>query len=157
MPTTTTPPSTSTHRRAAVPCFVVLAVLVVLAMLAGAATLGYRWTQTQFYVAPDDAGMVAIYRGIPQQLGPISLSTLEETSDLAVADLPPFVQDRVEAGISAGSLEEAHETVDGLAADSAEPGSSTDPDESESAEDPSSSESAPADDESGTEDESTTG
>ena len=99
------------------PVFVVLAVLVVLAMLAGAATLGYRWSQTQFYVAPDDSGMVAVYRGVPQSIGPISLSTLEERTDIAMADLPPFVQQRVEAGISATSLEDALATVAALQAD----------------------------------------
>lgn len=93
------------------PLFTVLAILVVLLMLAGLGTLGYRWTQTQFYVAPDDAGTVAIYRGVPQQIGPLELSSVAETSDIALADLPPFVQSRVEAGITASSLEDARATV----------------------------------------------
>ncbi len=102
------------------PVFTILAVVVILAMLAGAATLGYRWTQTQFYVAPDGAGMVAIYRGVPQEVGPIELSRVEETSDVRVADLPQFAQARVEAGIPATSLDDARATVEGLGAD-AEP------------------------------------
>lgn len=99
------------------PVFTVLAVLVALGLLAGLATLGYRWTQTQFYVAPDEAGMVAVYRGVPQEIGPLSLSSVEEVSDIRLADLPPFVQSRVEAGITAASLEEARATIADLEAE----------------------------------------
>lgn len=118
------------------PIFTVVAVVVALLLLAGAGTLGYRWTQSQFYVAPDDAGMVAIYRGVPQELGPISLSSIEERSDVVVADLPQFVQARVEAGIAAASLEAARATVRDLAEEVA-----TEPDE------PTSEPSTPAADE----------
>lgn len=117
------------------PLFILLAVLVVLAMVAGGATLGYRWTQTQFYVGPDDAGMVAIYRGVPQSIGPLSLSSLEETTDLAMTDLPPFVQERVEAGIAASSLADAQATVASLEEDAIAPAATETPSESEDASD----------------------
>ncbi|WP_420113124.1 PP2C family protein-serine/threonine phosphatase [Pseudactinotalea sp.] len=99
------------------PIFTVVAIVVALLLLAGAGTLGYRWTQSQFYVAPDDAGMVAIYRGVPQELGPLTLSSVEEVSQIEVAALPPFVQARVQSGIAAASLEAARATVAGLADD----------------------------------------
>lgn len=135
------------------PLYTVLAILVALAMLVGAGTLGYRWTQTQYYVAPDETGMVAIYRGVPQSVGPISLSTLEEVSDVAVADLPPFVQDRVTAGITTGSLDAARATVASLAAE-ADPDPTAEP--TDEASDPStepSTEGTPADDPTSTADE----
>lgn len=97
------------------PLFTVLAILVVLAMLVGGGALGYRWTQDQYYVAPEEGGMVAIYRGVPQSIGPISLSSVESVSDVAMAALPLFVRERVEAGISAASLEDAEAIVAGLA------------------------------------------
>lgn len=129
-------------RRGAV--FYAIAALVVLLMLAGAATLGYRWTQTQFYVAPDPSGMVAIYRGVPQSVGPLTLSEVEETSEVAVADLPPFAQERVQGGIAASSLEQARQTVERLAAEVTAPTEEPSEDASD-AESPS-----PADDATGT-------
>ncbi|GAB2622098.1 Stp1/IreP family PP2C-type Ser/Thr phosphatase [Pseudactinotalea suaedae] len=117
------------------PIFTILAIVVVLLMLAGAGTLGYRWTQTQFYVAPDETdGVVAIYRGVPQELGPVSLSSIEERSDIVVAELPPFVQARVEAGIAASSLEAARDTVEGLAAEVSSPETTEPTDDASTAE-----------------------
>jgi protein phosphatase len=84
--------------------------LVALVVLAGGLTGFYRWTQTQFYVGVDD-DVVAIYRGIPQAIGPITLSDVVERSDLALADLPPYVQDRVEQTIHTASLDDARERV----------------------------------------------
>lgn len=128
------------------PIFYAIAVLVVLLMLAGAATLGYRWTQTQFYVAPDDAGMVAIYRGVPQSVGPVTLSEVEETTEIAVEDLPPYARERVRAGIAATSLEQAQQIVERLEAEvtAPEPSPTEEPGE-DASESPS-----PADDSTGT-------
>lgn len=95
------------------PLFYGIASLVVLLLLAGATTLGYRWSQSQFYVAPEGE-VVAIYRGVPQQLGPLDLSSVAETTALRMDALPPFVQQRVATGITAGSLEQAQEVVRGL-------------------------------------------
>ncbi|MFV0426157.1 MAG: PP2C family protein-serine/threonine phosphatase, partial [Beutenbergiaceae bacterium] len=102
-----------TRRR---PLFTVLATLVVLGMIIGASVLAYRWTQSQYYLAPD-GDAVAIYQGVPQSLGPITLSQVIETSTLRMDDLPTFVQDRVQAGITASSLEQARSMVAQLSAD----------------------------------------
>ncbi|GAA2721158.1 Stp1/IreP family PP2C-type Ser/Thr phosphatase [Cellulomonas aerilata] len=90
-----------------------LATLVVLAAAATAGVLGYRWTQDQYYVglADDD---VAIYRGIPQTLGPLVLSQVVERTSLTADDLPAYVQDRLTQTIPAGSLQAARARVDGL-------------------------------------------
>ncbi|WP_282948630.1 Stp1/IreP family PP2C-type Ser/Thr phosphatase [Cellulomonas endometrii] len=93
----------------------VLTVLAVLVLGAGAFGF-YRWTQTQYYVGVDGE-VVAIYRGIPQTIGPIGLSDVVETTDVAVDDLPVFVRERVEQTIHTASLADARERVDALAED----------------------------------------
>ena len=89
-----------------------LAVLVV----AAAAFGFYRWTQTQYYVGVDGE-VVAIYRGIPQSVGPLPLSDVVERTDLAVDDLPAFVRERVEQTIHTASLRESRARVEALAED----------------------------------------
>lgn len=92
----------------------VVGAVVVLALLAGALTLGYRWTQTQFYVGVGAQDRVAIFRGVPQALGPVELSHVHEQSRIDVADLPSFVRERVERTIAAGSLADAEAIVEDL-------------------------------------------
>ncbi|RMI14448.1 Stp1/IreP family PP2C-type Ser/Thr phosphatase [Cellulomonas triticagri] len=93
-----------------------LLTVLALVVLAGAAFGFYRWTQTQYYVGVDGEA-VAIYRGIPQAVGPLAFSEVVETSDLQVEDLPAFVRDRVEQTIHSASLADARERVEQLAAD----------------------------------------
>ena len=81
-------------------------IVVVLGALTAAGALGYRWTQEQYYVGIDD-GYVAIFRGIPQELGGAPLSSVHERTEIAVDDLPAFARQRLEDTIMASSLEEA--------------------------------------------------
>lgn len=91
--------------------FARIAVIVaVIAMVAGGLFAGYRWTQSQYYVSTNE-GYVAIYRGIPQSIGGIELSSLEETSAVRVADLLPVAQSRLETPILRDSLEDAQQLV----------------------------------------------
>lgn len=55
-----------------------------------------------------------IYRGIQQSIGPISLSTVYEDTDIVLADLSDFDRQTVEATISARSLSDAELIVDRL-------------------------------------------
>jgi protein phosphatase len=57
---------------------------------------------------------VAIYRGIPQSLGPISLHHVVESSSLSVDALAPFQRERVDASIRTDSLSEARGIVTDL-------------------------------------------
>ena len=93
-----------------------LLVLLLLAVLGVGGWLGYRWTQTQYYLAPD-GDVVAIYRGIPQEVGPVTLSTVHTRTDLRLDELPGYVQDRVSATIAAETLEDARTRVRAVAAD----------------------------------------
>jgi len=85
-------------------------VVLVLAGVATGLTFGYRWTQTQYYVGAD-AGVVVIFRGIPQTIGPITLSTVLERTDAQVDDLSQYVRDRLAQTIPTSSLDDARERV----------------------------------------------
>jgi serine/threonine protein phosphatase PrpC len=87
----------------------VAALLVVIAGLGGA----YAWTQTQYYVSSDTQHVV-IYKGVPQTLGPISLHSVAEVSDLSVSALKPFEKARIESGVRTDSLTAARTIVDSL-------------------------------------------
>ncbi|MDM8085154.1 Stp1/IreP family PP2C-type Ser/Thr phosphatase [Cellulomonas cellasea] len=84
--------------------------VLLIGLLAGAGYLGYRWTQTQYYVGVTD-DVVTIYRGIPQTIGPIKLSTALESSSTHVKELPAYVRDRLDQTIPADSLEDARDRV----------------------------------------------
>jgi serine/threonine protein phosphatase PrpC len=76
-----------------------LATLVVVAVLGGGGYGAYRWSQGQFFVG-SSKGAVAIYHGLPQDLGPITLSNVASVaSDVHIADLPPYTRNQVKAGI----------------------------------------------------------
>jgi protein phosphatase len=77
-----------------------VATVVALLVLAGAAYGGYRWTQGQYYVG-DAGGAVAIYQGVE------GLSHVEERLPVPLDSLSDFERRRVENGIPAGSLAEA--------------------------------------------------
>lgn len=86
--------------------------LVLLLLLAGAGFLGYRWTQTQYYVTISEE-KVAIYQGIAQTIGPLKLSHQVETFDEPlVADLSPTMRDRLNETVAQPSLEEARKYVE---------------------------------------------
>ncbi|RKT31613.1 protein phosphatase [Microbacterium sp. AG1240] len=79
--------------------------LVVAAIVVGL-VLAYNWTQTRYFVGADD-DTVVVYRGIQQSIGPITLSTPYEDTQIPLADLPDFDRATVEGTISARSLSDA--------------------------------------------------
>lgn len=85
----------------------------ILALAAVGVFAGYRWSQTQYYVAAD-AGKVAIFQGIPQRVGPLGLSHAVERTDIRISDLTPVAQERLEIPITRGSLAEARKVVASL-------------------------------------------
>lgn len=70
----------------------------------------YAWTQQQVFVG-ESGGKVAIFRGLPQRLGPIDLSSVSDTSDIDVANLPDYYRELVERTIPASSDAEANQQV----------------------------------------------
>lgn len=87
--------------------------LAALALLLGG-WAAKSWTSSQYYVGEND-GKVAIYNGVSQSLGPISLSELNSTTTIEVDSLPNYVQERVRGTIPAGSHQEAERIVTELA------------------------------------------
>jgi len=88
----------------------ITSVIVVLALLAGAGAVVYRWTQSQYFVGTDGT-YVVIYQGVPTTLGPLELSRQHEVTTVELDDLPPFVQARVTSTISADDLTDAEQIV----------------------------------------------
>ena len=86
-------------------------VAAMLVILAGGLLFGYRWTQSQYYVAANN-GYVTIFRGIPESIGPLNLSTVVKETDLQVKDLTPVAQDLLEAPVLRKSLKAAQTFVD---------------------------------------------
>lgn len=95
--------------------------LLVIALLGGGGWAATRWAlDNSWFVGVDESGKVAIYSGIPEEVGGIELREKKTTTDTALQDLPEFVRSDVVAGIKVESLEAAHEKVqdlDGLASE----------------------------------------
>lgn len=89
-----------------------LAALVGLALAAWGV---YLWTQTQYFVGEHD-GVVAIYQGIPGQVGPVDLSTLIEDTAIPLDSLEPYARERIESTIRVGDVDEAHQVIESLQA-----------------------------------------
>ncbi|MFE5670329.1 PP2C family protein-serine/threonine phosphatase [Agromyces sp. NPDC056523] len=88
-------------------------IVLLVGAIVAAFVVGYQWTQTRYYVGEYN-GRVAVYQGIQQDLGPLSLHHLHSETSVDMADLRAYDQQRVEQTISAGSLEEARRIVSRL-------------------------------------------
>jgi protein phosphatase len=87
--------------------------LVILAAIAGALFGAYQWTQTRYFIGADDDSVV-IFRGIPQDLGPIPLSSVYEDTGILLADLRAYQRISVEQTIAVRSLADAQARVENL-------------------------------------------
>ncbi len=101
--------ASSRKRRWLVPAFLSLMTLILIAVLG----FGYTWTQTRYYVAEAD-NRVAIYTGVPQRVGPITLSELYDTTDIPVSNLPEYQRSQLSNTLPAASLDEAERIVGDL-------------------------------------------
>jgi PPM family protein phosphatase len=90
------------------------ALLVVLVVVvAGGSYAVYAWSQRQYYLAAQD-GVVAVFRGVEQNLGPVSLSNPEYATTIAIDDLPTSYQDSLRQGIEVDDRAAADARVDEL-------------------------------------------
>ena len=88
--------------------------VVVAALLVGAiGWAGYAWTQQQYFVGAQE-GKVTLYQGVAQDLGPISLHSVVEQTDIKLTELPSFYRDEVIETISVNSRTTAEQRVDSL-------------------------------------------
>ncbi|TXN29299.1 Stp1/IreP family PP2C-type Ser/Thr phosphatase [Lacisediminihabitans profunda] len=83
----------------------IIAIGIVIAIIAG-----YRWTQSLYYVGADGP-TVAIYRGVQQDIGPISLHSVYEETSVRLTDLPSYTRKTVQDTISASDLEDAKNII----------------------------------------------
>jgi serine/threonine protein phosphatase PrpC len=90
------------RRRLSWIAFITIAVSALVGGLVG----GYQYTQVQYFVGADD-GQVAIYQGVQQNIGPISLSHVYQITDVRVVDLPLYRRASVENTINARDLADA--------------------------------------------------
>ncbi|WP_442785690.1 Stp1/IreP family PP2C-type Ser/Thr phosphatase [Actinacidiphila sp. DG2A-62] len=89
--------------------------VVVLAVVGGGLYGAYAWTQTQYYVGAKD-DHVAVYQGIDQKLGWISLSKVhKDRTDIPLKYLPSYQRKQVEDTIAVSSLGQASDKADELA------------------------------------------
>ncbi|UJP40530.1 PP2C family protein-serine/threonine phosphatase [Cellulomonas palmilytica] len=99
-------PARPRRGRALVAGVAVLAVLV--ALVVG----GYAWTRTQWFVGVD-GDEVAIFQGVPESLGPVTLSTVVERTGITLDDIASqYVRDRVVQTINADDRASARTLVD---------------------------------------------
>ncbi len=93
---------------------VVLRLLALCVVVAGVTAAGagtWSWVNDQYYVGSAN-GSVAVFRGLPQSIGPLSLSSVQQTyPDLPVTHLPRFWRDRVSQGIEADNLAETQKIL----------------------------------------------
>ncbi len=82
-------------------------------VVAGGSYAAYAWSQQQYYLAAN-GGVVSVYRGVDQTLGPVALSHEEYATTIAVADLPPSYQANLERGIGASDRADAETRVSDL-------------------------------------------
>jgi PPM family protein phosphatase len=87
--------------------------LLAIALVGGGGYAAYAWSQQQYFVGTQ-AGNVAIYKGLPQDVGPVHLSSLYERQDLSVEQLPSYWRDQVQQRITAPDLPKARAVVDNL-------------------------------------------
>ena len=89
---------------------IVITILLAVAVLFGAGTGTYMWSQTQYYVGNSN-GKVAIYQGVPTNLFGLALSHEVSSTSITVSNLPQTWRDQLNRGISVGSLDEAQSHV----------------------------------------------
>jgi protein phosphatase len=75
--------------------------------------LGYEYTQTRFFVGVND-GVVVIYKGIKEELGPFKFSSVYELSNITIDSLTDFQREALERSIDAENIEDARRILDQL-------------------------------------------
>jgi len=87
-------------------------IVAAVAALVGLLLIGgtWLWTSQQYYVGSQD-GYVTVYRGIPQSVGSLPLSSVVETTAIPSVQLPVYAQELVNATIAAQDRADADRIV----------------------------------------------
>ncbi len=90
-------------------------ILIILAgLLGGGLWLGWRYTQSKYYVGVTDDGLIATFQGIPGKIAGFSLSTVDYKSKTRIDELTPVAQQKVREGIPSASQQEARDQLSNL-------------------------------------------
>lgn len=92
--------------KAALITFIIVFVLAIGAALGGV----YAYAYHSAYLI-DENNQVVVYRGLVGDVAGVKLSWYERTTDVKVSELPTNTAQRLESGISCGSLDKANDTV----------------------------------------------
>ncbi len=84
--------------------------IALVALLALAAFGGYQYVNNSAYLIEEN-GKVSVYRGLPDELFGMPLSSLEKTTDVEVSKLQPGVANRIKEGMKVDNLEEADRLI----------------------------------------------
>ena len=98
-------------RRRRISWLVILGIAIA-AIIAGV-VFGYQWTQTHYFVGASD-GRVAIFQGVQQEVGPITLSSVYEQTTIELSALSIHTRTSIEATINANDLSDARRIVNQL-------------------------------------------
>jgi protein phosphatase len=90
-----------------------LLLLVLLVLILGGGYGAWAWSQEQYYVGADGQ-RVAIFRGLPDDIGPVTTSRVHKREDIPLKDLPGYQRQRVRAHITAADFAHAQRIVDTL-------------------------------------------
>jgi hypothetical protein len=90
---------------------VTTSLVVLLAVVAGGAYIGWRWTQDQYYVGADSKGEVVIYRGINERIAGLNLSKPYQGTGILLAQVPTNDEQTVTTAYATGSLAQVQKTV----------------------------------------------
>lgn len=89
-----------------------VAIIIVAVAIVLAALFGYQWTQSRYFVGVAPSGNVAIFQGVQQGVGPISLNHVYDESTVKASTLSPYDKQLVEQTINADSLSQAKSIVE---------------------------------------------
>lgn len=90
-----------------------IAIVLMLGAITIALILGYRWTQTHYFIGAN-GDTVAIYQGVQQDLGPIKLSSVYQQTSISMESLPEYTRSTVTDTINANDLDHAREILQRL-------------------------------------------
>jgi protein phosphatase len=75
--------------------------------------LSYEYTQTRYFVGINN-GVVVIYQGIKEELGPLKFSSIYEVTDISIDSLTDFQREALERSISVDGPDEARQIISQL-------------------------------------------
>jgi PPM family protein phosphatase len=87
--------------------------LLIIAAASYGLFLAYEYTQTRYFVGVNN-GVVVIYQGIKEELGPFKFSSLFEVTEIQVDSLTDFQREALERSISVDGPEEARQIISQL-------------------------------------------